>query len=137
MSEAIPVGTTRITVSKNFEVGKGDIVLIGDRRHGVVDRVASISTSGDQSILTLTVPIPVALAQGALVQKFEWTAYYIGQTTRPVLALYMEDLSGVRQELVPNVTGLTLNNKEYGVEVLLTMQSGETLKFFAGGSDAA
>lgn len=115
LQQAVAAGAQEWLMSADLAVTVGDVLVIGDGEHEVAERVTAVKHRGIVQTVSVAAPMPVAIAAGALVARFDWAGYYVGLTGRKNAAgqaltgLYVQDLSGVRQELVPDVSALQVS----------------------------
>jgi prepilin-type N-terminal cleavage/methylation domain-containing protein len=101
--------STNITLQDSLQLQAGDILVLTNTQHQIIDQVTAVSGR----TVTLEKPLSMGLSAGTRVNRLQWTAYYVGDTTRQnqgksVTGFYAQDLSGIRYEVVPDITPLSL-----------------------------
>ncbi len=98
-----------ITLKEPLSLQPGDVVVLTNPQHQLIDSVVAVF--GRQ--VTLAQPLPMGLVANTRVNYLQSTAYYIGNTMRlnlgkAIPALYAQDLSGIRYELVPDIAAFNV-----------------------------
>jgi hypothetical protein len=101
-----------IVVAGDIGLKPGNIVVLSDCLHVITNKVMSVAKRGTQLIINLQHPVQFDFKVGAKLSQFKFEAIYVGESGRmdnrgkPINSLYVQDLKGVRHELVPGIENL-------------------------------
>jgi hypothetical protein len=99
-------GSQWLSVQGPQTFAKGDVIVISDCQHLLINRVQNAKNNGDSQYLNMSMPLPFSFALDSSVSRYQFNAYYLGEWwngKRMLPSLYLKNLSGQRLALFPGI----------------------------------